>query len=482
MGNACHPVDTTNLDDITICPQLQTEYGTTDICPGRQRGVHRSPCNEGFSRDQHGQTAGSRCSSRLGDRYTSASGSFEWCPEDHILEERVFNGLDSSPNGAAGLSPEATMHLTNCWEEDWTPPSSDGVYVHLYDLSESISGFNKLSLNLGLGAMLHAGVEVFGHEWAFGTQGVAISLPRRHRFYHYRETVFMGKTPLARSEVEQALHEMRVEWRSDDYDIFRQNCNTFANALCVRLGVGPIPNWVNRLAEEGGKSKAVRGVAVLLARTGMLGECPESMRLAGWDWVTDTSNDDGAENAPVARESARGSSSPTPLPSGRLRPGWRSATVTPGRGNSRRLSPSPITGRRLPRHRCENFYDQDPVQHGGGGPPLSGEFPHPVTPRLPLGRPEIGRKSASGPQGNSMLPGSQPSMASPCRRAASGSGKQSLPAPPAAAPLPLPSPPPFLGAGFLPAPPPPPICGDRFGPKVISRPLSPGRRARAGGA
>jgi len=132
------------------------------------------------------------------------------------------------------------------------------------------------------------------------------------------------------------LHEMRQQWPGEEYDIFRRNCGTFANALCHRLGVGGIPVWVNQLAEEGGKSLTVRTLAVLMARTGLLGECPESMRQAGWSWVADTTGEaNAARGAPCAREAARVDRSP----------------------EQHQRARHPVTNPAQRSKRCGNFYD-----------------------------------------------------------------------------------------------------------------------------
>lgn len=46
--------------------------------------------------------------------------------------------------------------------------------------------------------------------------------------------------------------------------MMKRNCGFFADALCIKLGVGHIPNWVNRAAEAGAGSHAWRQVAAFL--------------------------------------------------------------------------------------------------------------------------------------------------------------------------------------------------------------------------
>jgi len=44
------------------------------------------------------------------------------------------------------------------------------------------------------------------------------------------------------------LQELGPFWCGRQYDILGQNCCSFANALCERIGVGSIPPWVDRFA------------------------------------------------------------------------------------------------------------------------------------------------------------------------------------------------------------------------------------------
>jgi len=145
--------------------------------------------------------------------------------------------------------------------------TGESVYLHLYDLSDTFAHLNAVALDLlGLGGALHVGVEVLGNEWSFGMRGVSVSVPRNHRYYSYRQTVPMGRTPLDRKEVEDAILSMKADWSGKDYDIFTRNCGTFCNALCERLGVGCMPKWVTRLAETLSKMPAVRTLSDLVAR------------------------------------------------------------------------------------------------------------------------------------------------------------------------------------------------------------------------
>jgi hypothetical protein len=147
------------------------------------------------------------------------------------------------------------------------------VDVHLYDLSDGFAKINAVSIDLiGFGGGLHTGVEVYGHEWSFGIGGVSCTVPKKNRYYVYRQTVSMGKTAMTPQEVERVIAALQNEWKGSDYDLFTKNCGTFCNTLCIRLGLGGLPAWVTRLAEAGGQSTAVRRIADLMVRNGLIGE------------------------------------------------------------------------------------------------------------------------------------------------------------------------------------------------------------------
>merc|ERR1740121_2156239 len=58
----------------------------------------------------------------------------------------------------------------------------------------------------------------------------------------------MGCTRCSLAQVTRMISEMRREWKGCTYDLFSRNCHHFSNELCMRLGVGPLPAWVNDLA------------------------------------------------------------------------------------------------------------------------------------------------------------------------------------------------------------------------------------------
>lgn len=137
------------------------------------------------------------------------------------------------------------------------------VNVHVYDVSqeEKVQKLNRVLAHqyspLKLGGVFHAGIEVLGLEWAYGASddatrpGVSCMKPRSHPMHHYRQSMFLGRTPLSEGEIGEIISSMLEEYPGDDYDLLRRNCCHFADDFARRLKVGGIPGWVCRLASIG---------------------------------------------------------------------------------------------------------------------------------------------------------------------------------------------------------------------------------------
>ena len=51
--------------------------------------------------------------------------------------------------------------------------------------------------------------------------------------------------------MQQTMDELKREFAAKEYSLVSQNCNHFADALCMRLLGKRIPSFVNRLARIG---------------------------------------------------------------------------------------------------------------------------------------------------------------------------------------------------------------------------------------
>eukprot|EP00439_Symbiodinium_sp_Y106_P054265 s656_g7.t1 len=110
------------------------------------------------------------------------------------------------------------------------------LWLHVYDLNETTGYLNNYGLkNASLG-LFHAGVEVLGTEYFFGwgdteLSGIRCNRPRQHAVHAYRESVFMGMTPLSEEQVEEAIDSAFEQWPEINYHPIHRNCTLFAEEL-----------------------------------------------------------------------------------------------------------------------------------------------------------------------------------------------------------------------------------------------------------
>merc|ERR1712159_705376 len=107
------------------------------------------------------------------------------------------------------------------------------VTLHIYDCSahSAVKKANGVLKNIGTGAY-HAGVEVYGREWSFGSteeggSGVGCCVPGKNEYYTYVKAVPLGRTVLTKHEVQLLLKRLADEWQEEDYDLLRCNCCHF---------------------------------------------------------------------------------------------------------------------------------------------------------------------------------------------------------------------------------------------------------------
>jgi hypothetical protein len=127
------------------------------------------------------------------------------------------------------------------------------VLLHVYDVRSGLlqDANDVLAFSMdkaAVGGAFHAGVEVFGSEWSYGTLGVRCDPPRTITGHVYRCSLLLGETDLSEEEVAEQLCEIVQEWSAHEYEFLGHNCCTFARELVERLQVGPLPPWVDRFA------------------------------------------------------------------------------------------------------------------------------------------------------------------------------------------------------------------------------------------
>eukprot|EP00878_Enallax_costatus_P003997 GHUV01004220.1.p1 GENE.GHUV01004220.1~~GHUV01004220.1.p1 ORF type:complete len:194 (+),score=26.97 GHUV01004220.1:525-1106(+) len=123
------------------------------------------------------------------------------------------------------------------------------VILNIYDLTTQV---NSWTYWCGVG-VFHAGVEVYGIEYAYGghdydVSGIFATRPREAPGAAYRECIHMGETTLSASQVQHLVQQMGHHYKGNKYHLLQLNCNHFASDMCMQLTGKPAPSWINRLA------------------------------------------------------------------------------------------------------------------------------------------------------------------------------------------------------------------------------------------
>jgi hypothetical protein len=142
------------------------------------------------------------------------------------------------------------------------------VTVNVYTLMSKEAAHTRVSndvLDLVGMSIYHAGVEIFGQEYAFGMDpsqrpdpnidGI-FAVPPRQAVGDFKEAVVVGHMPpnFTPQAFQGVLNELRPIWRAVTYHILERNCCHFAKALCVALNPTferTFPNYVCRIASVG---------------------------------------------------------------------------------------------------------------------------------------------------------------------------------------------------------------------------------------
>jgi len=272
-------------------PFLEILAARGDSLPELELGLH-SPCYEAVSGLELSPVSGEDAEATAEaaepeGRACSQSPAREAAPEcepdcraDAVEEGEAEGSPAAAEEAASGpevpsnqLSEEhpvaAVLEPAAAEAELERPQHSTPVLLHIYDVSKhpSVQWINKIFANqhspVKFGGLFHVGVEVAGHEWAFGHcptgSGVGASVPRTEGAHSFRETYPLPNSQLSASEIRNVITLLQAEYKGTSYNIFHRNCCHFADDLCRRLGVGPIPSWVYRLATLGGNAAQALG-------------------------------------------------------------------------------------------------------------------------------------------------------------------------------------------------------------------------------
>lgn len=149
-------------------------------------------------------------------------------------------------------SPSSCLNCASDLQPVEVCTNDASVFLSVYDISESsaMRVFNGLILPIGSG-VFHVGISVFKTEYSYGWiktgTGVRSEPPGTAPGHQFRGLVRLGTTPLSKERVKAIIGEMMNTWRGSDYKFVERNCTHFARALAAKLGVGPLPEWMDQL-------------------------------------------------------------------------------------------------------------------------------------------------------------------------------------------------------------------------------------------
>lgn len=153
--------------------------------------------------------------------------------------------------GNASIGPQPCIIERSLSGDEVNVADDNVVCLNIYDLNTDWLRANELLSDvIGIGGAFHAGVEVYGREYVYGSTGITIQCPKTHDLHVYRQSVVMGRTRYSAAQVTEKIEvDMRERWRGEDYEILAHNCCSFSRALCILLVNQQIPPWVDRLAQ-----------------------------------------------------------------------------------------------------------------------------------------------------------------------------------------------------------------------------------------
>lgn len=138
------------------------------------------------------------------------------------------------------------------------------VYLYMYDLSKGLA--QLLSPWLSLEHIWHSGVVAFGKEYFFAKDAVW-DHPGKTDFGEPTKEVFIGYTLWSKVELHSFIcNELKPVFHRDTYDSIGNNCNHFADRLCLWLTGSHVPEEVLLQTEKLMQMSAVRVLRPALNR------------------------------------------------------------------------------------------------------------------------------------------------------------------------------------------------------------------------
>jgi len=204
------------------------------------------------------------------------------------------------------------------------------VRVNVYDMY----WLNEYASPLGVG-VFHAGIEVYGVEYAYGGHPFAFSgifelTPQSAEElgdnFRFRESIVLGETDFSGQEIRKMVQQMGLEYRGDQYHLINKNCNHFSAALAKTLTGKEIPAWINRLAN-------------------LSASVPFISRMIPAEWLTPAALQQTLDSEASAARRVNNTSGPLDLHAGRASGSSSSSQSARGMANGASRHSPPTPGR-----------------------------------------------------------------------------------------------------------------------------------------
>lgn len=120
-------------------------------------------------------------------------------------------------------------------------PNGYPVRIFVYDLSQGMaSQFSQQLIGKQVDGIWHTSVIVYEKEYFYGG-GVQSDHPKSTPYGQPLREIDMGYTSIPQSTFHDFLNEIAPRFSPDKYDLFKHNCNTFANEVVMFLNGKSIP-------------------------------------------------------------------------------------------------------------------------------------------------------------------------------------------------------------------------------------------------
>eukprot|EP00483_Globobulimina_turgida_P002772 UN02777 len=135
------------------------------------------------------------------------------------------------------------------------PPSNDQpkgypVRIFVYDLSQGMaSSFSQQLIGKQVDGIWHTSIIVYEKEYFYGG-GIQSDTPGQTPYGTPLRRIEMGHTYKTQSEFHAFLNKTSPRFSPEKYDLFKHNCNTFADEAMQFLNGKPIPEYITGLPEE----------------------------------------------------------------------------------------------------------------------------------------------------------------------------------------------------------------------------------------